>query len=174
MKGSFITYKPIGIIHSEHIKAERTPIQPAYARGCKGWAEIFQEFEDGLSDLEGFAYIYLIYHFNKAGPAKLKVKTFSQGVARGVFSTRAAGRPNAVGLSIVELLRREKNLLFLDDVDVLDGTPLLDIKPYYYTGWRNRVPPLRTRLAASPAPKRMDAKTRLGKQCRAGDFRRQK
>jgi len=159
MKCSVITYKPIGIIRSGHIEAERTPIQPAYAKGCKGQAEIFREFADGLCDLESFSHIYLIYHFNKAGPAKLKVKPLQEDTERGIFSTRAPLRPNAVGLSIVELLRRENNILFLDDIDILDGTPLLDIKPYYYTSWRDRVPPLRSRLDR-PREKRIDAKTR--------------
>jgi tRNA-Thr(GGU) m(6)t(6)A37 methyltransferase TsaA len=125
-----ITYRAIGVIRSEHVAAEETPIQPAYAKGCKGRVEIFPEFAPGLRDLEGFSHIYLIYHFHKAGPAKLLVKPFLQDIERGVFATRAPSRPNAVGLSIVELVRREGNVLHLDGVDILDGTPLLDIKPY--------------------------------------------
>lgn len=158
MKDSVVTYKSIGIIRREHVEAERTSMQPAYARGSKGQAEIFREFEDGLCDLEGFSHIYLIYHFNKAGPAKLKVKPSRQDTERGIFSTRAPLRPNAVGLSIVELLRREKNILFLDEVDILDGTPLLDIKPYYYTSRRDRVRPLMTRLAGGRVKKEWMAK----------------
>jgi len=130
MRETAITYRPIGVIRSEHVAAEQTPIQPAYAKGCKGRAEVFPEFASGLRDLEGFSHIYLIYHFHKAGPAKLMVKPFLQDVERGVFGTRAPCRPNAVGLSIVELVRREDNVLHLDGVDILDGTPLLDIKPY--------------------------------------------
>jgi len=130
MSEAVITYRPIGVIRSEHVAAEQTPIQPAYAEGCKGRAEVFPEFEVGLRDLEGFSHVYLIYHFHQAGPAKLLVKPFLQDIERGVFSTRAPCRPNAVGLSIVELVRREGNVLHLDGVDVLDGTPLLDIKPY--------------------------------------------
>jgi tRNA (adenine37-N6)-methyltransferase len=130
MNETIITYQPIGIIHSEHIAVERTPIQPAYAKGCKGMAVLFSEFVDGLRDLEGFSHIYLIYHFHLAGSAKLQVKPFLQDVERGVFATRAPCRPNTVGLSIVELVRREGNVLYLDGVDILDGTPLLDIKPY--------------------------------------------
>jgi tRNA-Thr(GGU) m(6)t(6)A37 methyltransferase TsaA len=80
--------------------------------------------------LEGFSHIYLVYHLHRAGPAKLVVKPFLQDVERGVFATRAPCRPNAVGLSIVELIRRDGNILHLDAVDILDGTPLLDIKPY--------------------------------------------
>jgi tRNA (adenine37-N6)-methyltransferase len=125
-----ITYKPIGVIRSEHIQAEDTPIQPAYAKGCQGRAEIFPEYMEGLSDLEGFSHVYLIYHFHRASPAKLRVKPFLQDIERGVFSTRAPCRPNPIGLSIVELIGGEGNVLHLEGVDVLDGTPLLDIKPY--------------------------------------------
>jgi len=124
-----MTYQPIGVLRSEHTKAEHTPIQPAYAKGCGGRAEVFPEFADGLTDLEGFSHVYILYHFHEAKPAKLKVKPFLQDVERGVFATRAPARPNPIGISVVELVRREGNVLFLDGVDVLDGTPLLDIKP---------------------------------------------
>jgi tRNA (adenine37-N6)-methyltransferase len=130
MKREDITFTPIGVIRSEHTVARQTPIQPAYAKGCKGRAEIFPEFVEGLQDLEGFLHIYLIFHFNQAGPVQLTVKPFLQDVARGVFSTRAPSRPNSIGLSIVELVGREGNILLLDRVDILDGSPLLDIKPY--------------------------------------------
>jgi tRNA-Thr(GGU) m(6)t(6)A37 methyltransferase TsaA len=125
-----ITYSPIGVIRSDHVSADKTPIQPAYAKGCKGQADIFPEFADGLRDLEGFSHICLIYHFHQAGPAKLVVKPFLQDTERGVFATRAPCRPNPIGLSVVELVRREGNVLHLDGVDILDGTPLLDVKPY--------------------------------------------
>jgi tRNA-Thr(GGU) m(6)t(6)A37 methyltransferase TsaA len=130
MNETIITYTPIGIIRSEHVTLEQIPIQPAYAKGCKGLAELFPEYGDGLRDLEGFSHIYLIYHFHRAGPVKLLVKPFLQDVERGVFATRAPCRPNTIGLSIVELILREGNVLYLDGVDILDGTPLLDIKPY--------------------------------------------
>jgi tRNA-Thr(GGU) m(6)t(6)A37 methyltransferase TsaA len=130
MTESCITYKPIGVIYSEHTIAEETPIQPAYAKGCRGRAEIFPEYEEGLRDLDGFSHIYLIYHFHLSTTAKLIVKPFLQDAERGVFATRAPTRPNAIGLSIVELVSREGNVLYLDGVDILDGTPLLDIKPY--------------------------------------------
>lgn len=125
-----ITYKAIGVIHSEHLEVDKTPIQPAYAKGCKGRAEIFPEFAEGLRDLDGFSHVYLIYHFHQAGPAKLIVKPFLQDVEHGVFATRAPCRPNAIGVSVVELVCREGNILHLDGLDILDGTPLLDIKPY--------------------------------------------
>jgi tRNA-Thr(GGU) m(6)t(6)A37 methyltransferase TsaA len=125
-----VQYRPIGIIHSPHTDPSQTPIQPAYALGILGRAEVFEEFEEGLRDLEGFSHIYLIYHFHRASKPKLTVKPFLEDVPHGVFATRAPCRPNAIGFSLVRLLRREGRVLQLEDVDVLDGTPLLDIKPY--------------------------------------------
>jgi tRNA-Thr(GGU) m(6)t(6)A37 methyltransferase TsaA len=130
MSLSTIAYNPIGVIHSEHTLIDATPIQPVYARGCKGKAVIFPEFAEGLRDLEGFSHIYLIYHLHRAGKPKLMVKPFLQDIERGVFATRSPNRPNAIGLSVVELIACEGNVLYLDGVDILDGTPLLDIKPY--------------------------------------------
>ncbi|MBP7867124.1 MAG: tRNA (N6-threonylcarbamoyladenosine(37)-N6)-methyltransferase TrmO [Acidobacteria bacterium] len=130
MQGDLILFRPIGVIRSEHDSAPRTPIQPVYATGCTGRAEIFPEFEEGLRDLEGFSHLYLIYFFHRAGPARLVVKPFLQDADRGVFATRAPCRPNPIGLSVVELVRREGRVLYLDGLDVLDGTPLLDLKPY--------------------------------------------
>ena len=130
MNRQAVIYYPIGVIHSEHTVEGETPIQPAYAKGCSGRAEIFPEFAEGLSDVEGFSHIYLIYHLHQAGSAELKVKPFLQNTERGIFATRAPCRPNPIGISIVELVRREKNVLYLDGMDILDGTPLLDIKPY--------------------------------------------
>lgn len=130
MKDSRIAYMPIGIIHSEHTIAEKTPIQPVYAKGCKGYVELYPEFAEGLKDLEGFSHIYLIYHFHQSRQVKLVVKPFLQDIDRGVFSTRQPYRPNAIGLSVVDLLSIEGNIMHLDGMDVLDGTPLLDIKPY--------------------------------------------
>ena len=125
-----ILYGAIGIIHSEHKEEGKTPIQPVYAKGSKGYVELFPEFLDGLRDLNEFSHIYLIYHFHKAQQAKLVVKPYLQDVDHGVFATRAPCRPNPIGLSVVELLGIEDNVLHLDGVDILDGTPLLDIKPY--------------------------------------------
>jgi len=125
------TYRPIGIIHSEHTVAEKTPIQPVYAQGCKGQVEVFTEFAEGLKDLDGFSHIYLIYHFHQSSPqVKLIVKPFLQDIEHGIFATRAPCRPNAIGLSVVELEKIEGRILHINGVDILDGTPLLDIKPY--------------------------------------------
>jgi tRNA-Thr(GGU) m(6)t(6)A37 methyltransferase TsaA len=125
-----VIYCPIGVIHSEHTIQEKTPIQPVYAKGCTGRAEILPEFTEGLRDLEGFSHIYLIYHLHQAGSVRLVVKPFLQDIDRGIFATRAPYRPNPIGLSVVRLVLREGNVLHLDGVDILDGTPLLDIKPY--------------------------------------------
>jgi tRNA-Thr(GGU) m(6)t(6)A37 methyltransferase TsaA len=125
-----VSYRPIGVIRSRHTATDRTPIQSVFAEGCTGRAEISPRFADGLADVEGFSHIYLIYHLHRAGPMRLRIAPFLQNVERGVFATRAPSRPNPIGLSIVKLIRREGCVLHLDRVDILDGTPLLDIKPY--------------------------------------------
>lgn len=130
MSKTSIIYRPIGIINSEHTRAESTPIQSAYAQDCMGMVKVFPEFEKGLRDLDGFSHIYLIYHLNQANAPRLTVKPFLQDVERGVFATRAPCRPNAIGLSVVRLLGIEGRVLRLSGLDILDGTPLLDIKPY--------------------------------------------
>ncbi len=125
-----ILLKPIGVIRSENTDPLETPIQPIYAEGVKGYAEIFPQFREGLKDLEGFSHLYLIYYFHEESSVKLMVKPFLDEIERGVFSTRAPCRPNKIGLSVVKLYKIEGNILYLDNVDILDGTPLLDIKPY--------------------------------------------
>ena len=130
MKPTRVTFRPIGVIHSEHHSADATPIQPVYARDCPGQAEIFPEFADGLADIEGFSHLYLLYWLHRADPPRLRVKPYLQDVEHGIFATRAPCRPNPIGLSLVRLLRREGHVLHLGGVDVLDGTPLLDLKPY--------------------------------------------
>ncbi|MDY0109843.1 MAG: tRNA (N6-threonylcarbamoyladenosine(37)-N6)-methyltransferase TrmO [Candidatus Krumholzibacteria bacterium] len=130
MSEAVITYRSIGVIRSGHTVAEKTPIQPVYAADCLGRIEVFPQFAEGLRDLDGFSHIYLIYHFHGAEPPQLLVKPFLQDEERGVFATRAPRRPNAIGLSVVELLRCEGSVLHVAGVDVLDGTPLLDVKPY--------------------------------------------
>ena len=125
-----ILYWTIGIIHSEHTIEENTPIQPVYAKGCKGHVELCPEFVEGLRDLSFFSHIYLIYHFHQVRSVQLLVKPYLQDEEHGIFATRAPFRPNAIGLSLVELLSIDGNILHMDGVDILDGTPLLDIKPY--------------------------------------------
>ena len=125
-----VTFRPIGVIHSEHSDEHATPIQPACASGCPGRVELLEEYAEGLLDIEGFSHIYLLYHLHRAGPARLTVVPFLDDIPHGVFATRSPWRPNPLGMSLVHLVRREGSTLFIEDVDVLDGTPLLDIKPY--------------------------------------------
>ena len=127
-----IKLTPIGIIHSPFRQATGTPVQPSAAKGVEGAVEVFEEYAAGLKDLAGFERIWLLYWFDRAeveAPA-LIVKPYLDNTRRGVFATRAPGRPNPIGLSSVHLLRIQRNKLDIRDVDILDGTPLLDIKPY--------------------------------------------
>ena len=130
MNAGEITFRPIGWIRCPHTDPATTPIQPVYANECLGRAEILPEFTNGLADIEGFSHLYLIYHLHRAPAAQLRVKPFLQDVEHGIFATRAPCRPNPLGMSLVRLLRREGNILHLAGVDILDGTPLLDLKPY--------------------------------------------
>lgn len=125
-----IILKPIGVIHSPHKESSGTPIQPAMAHGTPGQVIVNEEFAVGLSDLAGFERIWLVYWFHRAPPAKLRVTPFRDDVERGVFATRAPCRPNPIGISAVRLQQLKGNALEILDVDILDGTPLLDIKPY--------------------------------------------
>ena len=125
-----ISYQPIGTIHSPFEGIEKVPIQPAAASGIRGTVEVFSEFAAGLQDVQGFSHIILLYHFHRVTQARLTVVPFLDDEPRGVFATRAPSRPNPIGLSIVRLLGIEGNLLHITNVDIVDGTPLLDIKPY--------------------------------------------
>jgi len=125
-----IEYRPIGIIRSPYKSSKGTPIQPSAARGNEGEIEIFPEFSEGLDDLAGFSHIFLIYHFHLSKKFSLKVNPFLDGNRRGLFATRAPSRPNPIGISVVRLIEIRETTLRIQDLDVLDGTPLLDIKPY--------------------------------------------
>jgi tRNA-Thr(GGU) m(6)t(6)A37 methyltransferase TsaA len=125
-----IEFSPIGVIHSPFAELQGMPIQPTGAAGIKGTVEVFKDFQAGLKDLEGFSHLILLYHFHRSRGFKLSVVPFMDTVARGVFATRAPKRHNAIGLSIVRLERIEGGVLHIGNVDILDGTPLLDIKPY--------------------------------------------
>ena len=124
-----IKFKPIGVIHSPIKKKEDAPIQ-----SCKsdkvGEIELFEEYREALKDIEGFSHLYLIYHFHRAGEFRPMVKPFLDDKMRGLFATRYFNRPNPIGLSVVELLEVNGNILKVKGVDMLEGTPLLDIKPY--------------------------------------------
>ena len=129
---------PIGVIHSEHTDPGQTPIQPSFAQGSRGRVEVFPPFAEALDDIDGFSHLHLIYWLHRsadvaasmAESSPLKVVPFLDDVPRGVFATRAPVRPNPLGMSVVRLIERRGCDLLVEDLDVLDGTPLLDIKPY--------------------------------------------
>lgn len=129
-----IIFKPIGIVHSpfqkkEDIKKSRN-IDPKGFETIKGELEIFGEFADGLQDLDGFSHIILIFFFHKSSEEKLCAHPPFDDKQRGVFSTRSPNRPNPIGFTVLQLLNRDKNLLQVQGVDMIEGTPILDIKPY--------------------------------------------
>jgi tRNA-Thr(GGU) m(6)t(6)A37 methyltransferase TsaA len=125
-----IEYAPIGIIHSPFSEPRGMPIQPSGAADVRGTAEVFEEYRAGLKDLDGFSHIILLYHFHRGREFKLQVVPFMDTRPRGLFATRAPSRPSPIGLSVVRLDRIENGILYIRNVDILDGTPLLDIKPY--------------------------------------------
>jgi tRNA-Thr(GGU) m(6)t(6)A37 methyltransferase TsaA len=125
-----IVYRPIGIIHTPFKEVENMPIQPSGAAGIHGTVELFPEFAEGLKDLDGFSHLILLYHFHQSRGHKLIVTPFLDSEPRGVFATRAPKRPNPIGLSIVRLVRIRGSTLDIENMDILDGTPLLDVKPY--------------------------------------------
>ena len=125
-----IEITPIGIIHSPFEKLDGMPIQPTGAVGVCGTIEIFKEYRGGLKDLDGFSHIILIYLFHSRSGFKLEVVPFMDTRRRGLFSTRAPRRPNPIGISTVKLDRIENGVIHVRDLDILDGTPLLDIKPH--------------------------------------------
>jgi tRNA-Thr(GGU) m(6)t(6)A37 methyltransferase TsaA len=125
-----VAYEPIGVVHTPFKERRGMPIQPAGGIGIAGTVEVFPEFADGLKDLAGFSHVFLLYYFHRVRGTRLTVTPFMDVVPRGVFATRAPVRPNPIGLSVVKLVRVDGNILHVENLDILDGTPLLDIKPY--------------------------------------------
>jgi tRNA-Thr(GGU) m(6)t(6)A37 methyltransferase TsaA len=125
-----VRFKSIGTIHTPHKTKDGIPIQSKYAKGIKGTIKLKKKYISGLLDLDGFSHIYLIYYFHKSEGYKLQVIPFLDKLVHGVFSTRAPRRPNAIGISVVKLISINDNMLEIENVEMLDGTPLLDIKPY--------------------------------------------
>src|ERR1035437_7227297 len=123
-----MTIPPLGVIHSPHKQATGTPIQAALATGVRGTVEIFPEYAAGFRDLDGFEHIWLVYWFDRAKPAELVVTPYLDTTSRGRLATRAPCRPNPIGLSCVRLLEVRGNILHVEGLDILDGTPLLEIK----------------------------------------------
>ena len=129
-KADEIKFRPIGIIHSPFKEIKGIPIQPSAAKGIEGKVEIFPEYAEGIDDIGNFSHIFLIYHLHLSRKYSLRVKPYMDDKERGVFATRAPSRPNPIGISVVELLEVDGNMLHIKNVDIVDGTPLLDIKPY--------------------------------------------
>jgi len=125
-----ISMQPIGIIRTPYRNKDECPIQGSYSPDSKGVVEIFRVHEEGLKDIEIFSHIYLIYYFDQAGKIEYVRPTFLDDEKHGIYASRHPCRPNGIGMSIVKLLERKNNLLEIACVDVLDKTPLLDIKPY--------------------------------------------
>jgi tRNA-Thr(GGU) m(6)t(6)A37 methyltransferase TsaA len=121
---------PIGIIHTPFTTKEMCPIQPLYSSGAVGRVEVFNEYEAGLKDIETFSHIYLLYLFDRAGKIELVRETFLDDEPHGIYASRHPCRPNGIGMSIVKLINRTDNILTIEGIDVLDKTPLIDIKPY--------------------------------------------
>jgi len=125
-----ITLKPIGIIHSPYQKKEDFPIQGAFKPEGVGTIEVFEEYAEGLTDIEGFSHLLIVYFFHKSKDYNLLAKPFLEDKLHGIFAIRSPRRPNHLGVSVVKLIERKGNILKIEEIDVFDKTPLLDIKPY--------------------------------------------
>lgn len=126
-----INYQPIGYIQTPFNTVSDMPIQPSGANGAEGIIKLDPDFVPGLSDLDGFSHLILIYHFHLVKGHKLSVVPFMDDKPHGIFATRAPARPNPIGISTVKLKKMENNLIYIEGVDMVNGTPLLDIKPYF-------------------------------------------
>lgn len=129
-KMKLLNFQSIGIINTPFQSTDNMPIQSTGGKGVKATIEINPQYTEGLKDLDGFSHIILIYHFHQTKTYELIVKPFLDDHLRGVFATRAPKRPNPIGFSVVRVNKIENNILYVEDVDILDGTPLLDIKPF--------------------------------------------
>jgi len=131
MQAEQIIINPVGIIHTPFEDISGMPIQPLAAKGIKGYIALFPEYLEGLIDLEGFSHITLLYHFHKIYGYHLKVQPFMDTEEHGIFATKSPKRPNAIGFSTVKLLGIENNIIHIEMVDMLNKTPLIDIKPFF-------------------------------------------
>jgi len=148
MKDNRFVFQSIGIIHSPHKEISKIPIQPVFCNDIEGTIILNNRYTDGLKDLQGFSHIYLFYYFDRSQKTCLRLKPYLSDHEHGIFATRAPHRPNKLGMSLVRLDRIENNTLYVRDLDILDGTPLLDIKPYIQrfdsredvkSGWQDTV-----------------------------------
>jgi len=130
MSGNEIRIKPIGTIHTPYHKHADIPIQGRFKSEAHGWVELDSEYQAGLRDLDGFSHAFLLYHFHGSDRLTLTAKPFLEDRTHGIFAIRSPHRPNHIGMSVIEIERIEDNRLHFTHVDMLDGTPLLDIKPY--------------------------------------------
>ncbi len=121
---------PIGVVHSPFKTVENMPVQPSAARDVEAEIEIFEQYKEGLSDIDGFSHIYVVFYLNRVRETRLRVIPFLDTVERGIFATRSPARPNPVGLSLVELVSVNENFLRIRGIDMLDGSPVIDIKPF--------------------------------------------
>lgn len=124
------SFNPVGIVHSPYKTKEAAPIQGIFRPDVAGWVEVFPEYADGLHDIEMFSHIFLIYSLHRAGPVDLVRPTLLDDSPHGIFASRHPARPNYIGINIVLLTKRESNRLEVRGLDIIDRTPLLDIKPY--------------------------------------------
>jgi tRNA-Thr(GGU) m(6)t(6)A37 methyltransferase TsaA len=125
-----ITIRPIGVIHTPYKDRKGMPIQGTFENGVTGSAKLFPEYEKGLKDLDGFSHAILIYHFNRVKETKLVGRPFLEDTEHGIFAIRGPARPNHLGMSVVRIVSVEKSVIVFSQVDILDETPLIDIKPY--------------------------------------------
>jgi len=125
-----ITYSPIGVIRTPHATVHGMPIQPVGAIGVPGTIEVFEPYRQGLTDLDGFSHILLVYHLHEIKGFDLMVKPYLDNSLHGIFATRSPKRPNPIGLSVLRLMGHDGEKVFVENVDMLDNSPVLDIKPY--------------------------------------------
>jgi len=149
MHDNKIIFHPIGVIYSPHKVMSKTPIQPVFCSDIKGTVVLDAEYADGLKDLQGFSHIYLFYYFHQSQKTCLRLKPYLSDQEHGIFATRAPHRPNKLGMSLVRLMKIKDTILHVKDIDILDGTPLFDIKPYIQrfdsrentrSGWQDTIP----------------------------------
>jgi tRNA (adenine37-N6)-methyltransferase len=128
-----VTYRPVGIVRSSFTRLEGMPLQSVAGPETVAHVEVRADLQRGLRDLDGFSHVHLITHLHRGAPGELEVVPFLGDQVRGIFATRSPRHPNPIGISVVRLISIENCILEISGVDLLDGTPVLDIKPYVPT-----------------------------------------